>query len=186
MFADEVDLLDRLQLAADGMSDEEMAAVALALELASGFIEDYIPGGVLEHTDAEYSWDTSVEGTTRVVPLPHHPKVPVTVTKVTVDGDDLEAEEWRVDRLHGVRRADGGSWVGLIEITYDYGFADPPNSLRGVCLDLAARQYGNPESVLQARMGSDRSVSFADSSEAATGLGAANKAILESFKPVAL
>jgi hypothetical protein len=39
-----------------------------------------------------------------------------------------------------------------------------------VTLAYAARLYANPEAVLQRRLGSDYSVSFADSSSAATGL----------------
>lgn len=50
-----------------------------------------------------------------------------------------------------------------------------------VTLAYAARRFVNPEQTLQRRQGADYSVSFADSSEAASGLTAAEKATLDSM-----
>lgn len=185
MYATVEDLEARLRRTLEGA--DALAAENL-LDDISGWIEGRIPGGALEHVDATYEH----EGTCRTIWLPHAPKVPVAVTAVSVDGTALpdgsgaEAKGWKVTRLHGVRRADGNWWRGEVEITYTYGFSEPPGDLRDLCLDLAVRRFENPESALQLRMGADRSVSLADSVEAATGPTVEQRMTLDSYRPPAI
>jgi hypothetical protein len=176
-------LRHRLQRDAPFAGDELISAEQ-ALEDVTGALEDHIPGGVLQRVD--HVWEDDVHA--RTVWLPHAPKVPVIVTVVELDGDELDGEDWKKTRLHGVRRVDGHWWSGKIKVTYTYGYPEGqiPNGLRKVALDMAAASFSNPESVLQMRMGSDRSVSFADSSEAAGGLSRANRRILDTYLPAAV
>lgn len=174
--------------AADWSADDAASATALDDDITA-FIESYT-GGVLETIGATYAHDGDINPV-KAIYLPHVPKVPATVTAVTVDGDAFT--DYKVDRYHALRRNDKGVWKGIVVVTYTYGFdpdaASPPQAfiaLRNAALDLAAPRNGNPERVLQARMGSDRSVSFADSNEAAGGLDQGVRAVLDSFKPLAV
>lgn len=168
----------------DPFSAEEIASAEDLLEDITGMIQDMIPGGVLEVEGAEFEARVHAWA----ILLPHAPKVPVEVTAVEVDGEALTADDWEVNRLHEVRREDGRPWSGKVLITYTYGWPAEiiPAGLRNIVLDLAARRFPNPESVLQMRMGADRSVSFADSSEGAAGLTAQQQRVLDSYMPAAV
>lgn len=111
---------------------------------------------------------------------------------MTVTADDLRIEldepsvQWTVDDQE---RADDILGRCLARIVAHIGGAAYNAAVEAedqVALDLvdeinvayAARRFPNPEQALQRRSGADNSVSFADGSEAASGLTAAEKAAL--------
>jgi hypothetical protein len=69
------------------------------------------------------------------------PQRPVSaVSAVTLDG---AAADYTFDGIGTLTRSDG--WAGLVAVTYTHGYATVPDDVFTVCLQAAARVYGNPE-----------------------------------------
>lgn len=111
--------------------------------------------------------------------LPERPVV--SVASVAIDGADIADGYTRVrDVLYRT------SWSGpkaVVTVTYTHGFAaDAPamETLKGVCLSVAARAAANPQSMAQESIGS-WSGSFVNG-VGGFGLTAAEQAILDRFR----
>ena len=91
--------------------------------------------------------------------------------------DDAERAEAILSRAASVARAHAGFWN--VEQAIDNGDSDKLDVLDAVILSYASRLFANPEAVMQRRQGEGYSVSFADSSEAATGLTRDERATLK-------
>ncbi|MFE2140186.1 hypothetical protein ACFXA3_00200 [Streptomyces sp. NPDC059456] len=131
--------------AATQRSDLDSASADLALASASAVIRRWTRQSI-----------TLVEGdvvTLRVLDerelvLPQRPVV--SVSQVRVNG--LVLQDWvlSVDRLlraGGWRHLPGTTTYpdpGLVEVTYTHGYAEVPDEVRAVCLDLAAVSVTNP------------------------------------------
>lgn len=99
-----------------------------------------------------------------VLLLPQAPVLEV-VSLVEAPGSSSERElagpsssspafEWSEDGI--LRRIDGGIFARRFRFylaTYDHGFADTPDEVKGVVLDLAGDSYLNPDGIRQETLG---------------------------------
>lgn len=154
-----------------------------AIAGATGRIRDWTEQNIWPPEEAVLVKRVPFPGRRRVQ-LPHPPAIPVTVTQVEVDGEALDPDGWELDRLNDLHRADGLLWTGRVEVTYTHGFAQVPATVKNVCLELAAREVGNPEGVMQAKL-RDQSVAWAAEPGAALGLDRSHVRDLARFKLLA-
>lgn len=119
----------------------KQSAAQLAVAAASQAVRDH----TLQLIAPPEQRTHQVIGPGRRVFLPHPPVIPVTVASVTVDGEALA--EWTHDEAsHSVMRSDGAPWGerALVDVTYTHGFDETPGNVLLICLQAAARAYGNP------------------------------------------
>lgn len=182
-FADAVDLVTFT-------GDDSLAGAKgdLLLEQASAVIRNHCRQTFDLVTDDE----VDLRGTwSHRLKLPERPVVSVS----SVEIDDVEVATYRLVRdtlvrtgplqtMFGVR--DGGrSWGGpsyTVTVTYTHGFATGTQAMetvKGVCLQVAARAAVNPRSMTQESIG-DWSGSYASAS-GGFALTAAEQAILDRF-----
>jgi hypothetical protein len=118
--------------------------------------------------------------------LPQRPVVSVSEVKVNA----LILNDWvlsgdRLLRTGGWHRLPGTTTYpdpGLVQVTYTHGFAEIPDDVRGVCLDLASATLSNP-SMLRQEAIDDYSRTFASESLGLGGLTDAHKELLRDFRP---
>jgi hypothetical protein len=135
MFASADDLGLVLQTSFD---PSEYATAELLLELAAGRIRGWTGQSIAPAVEETYDvWDAGGH----TIHLPHPPTIPVSGVTATADGQPVDVT---VDRLHRVRRADRGRFVGNVQVVYTVGFAEAPADVKDVCLKLAVRQLTNP------------------------------------------
>lgn len=153
MFASEVDLATLLQ------QDIDTASATLALELATGAIQDYAGWRIVEETVTGYlctfSGNMVVLPTARLTALS---MVDYTIT--LVQGDTML---WNTNGLV-LRKAFGGRFdypfYGPVVATFTHGWpaAQLPQTLRGLCLNVASRLYDNPTGLRSEGVGSAQEV----------------------------
>ena len=85
--------------------------------------------------------------------LPHPPAIPVDIVTVTVNGETLDEDAWRLDMYHGLHLTSTGGWNGIVEVVYDHGFDDPPGSIVQLVLDIVQRRMANPVGATQETAG---------------------------------
>lgn len=118
--------------------------------------------------------------------LPQRPVVSVSEVKVNA----LVLNDWvlsgdRLLRTGGWHRLPGTTTYpdpGLVQVTYTHGWAEVPDEVRAVCLDLASATLANP-SMLRQEAIDDYSRTFAAESLGLGGLTDGHKEILRSFRP---
>ena len=146
-FATSYDLETKLQ--AD-FTVAQAAAAEQALEQASGMFRELSGQTIYPvQTDVVRSWYGV--SASRLF-LPHPAVIPVTVASVAVDGDELDAADWRIDEIHSLTRT-SGVWRGDVTVTYAHGFDSPPQAVVGVVLSVVARTFDNPAGVTQETVG---------------------------------
>jgi len=155
--------------------DDEVAAQQ-ALDIASDTVRTYCG-----HSISQVLNDTVVlDGTgTHTLILP---AAPVNgIDSIEVDGEALEATDYKWSRKGWVRRTDGLLWPtlpGSIEIVYNHGFAVIPKAIVGVVLSLAGRIQDGSSGIKQETIGS-YSVTYGDPSPV---LRANEQAALDAYK----
>ena len=131
--------------------DEGQAAVKIAEA------ESTVRGTLEQNIDAVTGDTIGLVGNgRRVINLP---EMPVTlVSSVTVDADLLDAAVWRVNR-YGILT---GWWPLDADITvvYDHGYAEVPEQVKAVCLQVAGRAYVHAHTSVAAESLGDRSVTY--------------------------
>lgn len=171
------------ELAAVMQTPIDSAAADLALASASAVIRRWTRQTITQVID-----DTV---TLRVIRcdelvLPQRPVVSVSEVKVNA----LVLNDWvlsgdRLLRTGGWHRLPGTTTYpdpGLVQVTYTHGWAEVPDDVRAVCLDLASATLSNP-SMLRQEAIDDYSRTFAAESLGLGGLTAAHKEILREFRP---
>lgn len=133
------------------VTNEELTFVNRLLGMADNAITAEVPG---------VSFDAVITGATatfdRVVGdeiwLPGRPVVQV--TQVTVDGEVVDPDLYVSSRWGPLRRRclDWSTWR-TIEVTWDYGLADPPGDVVNVAADLVYRQLNDPGRTRQESIG---------------------------------
>jgi hypothetical protein len=158
----------------------DAAAATLAVNIASSAIRTHCGWSISQEADVTAVLDGSG---TRWMWLP---TLKLTaVTSVEVNGDPLVAVtdfDWTsYGKL--IHRGRWPTTARSVEVVYTHGYATVPDVVKGVCLMLAARLYGNPEA-LKSRSEAwgpfNESVSYAD--VAGPGLSMQEMELLGSFK----
>lgn len=144
---------DLATLLGTSFTDGQLAQAQLALDIATAAIRSYTRQQITTVTGDEIILDPENR---KLILLPEIPVVDV--SEVIVGDDTLTIADdvfWYADgRLY---RTSGGSWGTArqsVEVTYDHGYAEVPDSVRGVCLAKASRLLANPESLRQESIGS--------------------------------
>ncbi|MFI1723937.1 hypothetical protein [Streptomyces sp. NPDC020489] len=196
LLASEEELKDYLQL-----SDPLTPGPArLALRLASA--------AVRRHTRQMISFvageTITIMGGERVLRLPQRPVVvdadnPLTVVEL-VDASGLEISAvvdqdflrygselhrgaaWPTSRLQGwPRRHPIGIWADRVRVTYSHGYAEIPDEIVGIVLDLAAASMSNPRRIRSEASGAV-SVTYTVETFGTGSLTADHRSILRDFK----
>jgi len=79
------------------------------------------------------------------------------ITSITVDGEILDADSYRLAARGQVKRTDGGVWpIGFDNVTaaVDHGYAMIPDDVRLVTCSVAGRYFVNPENLRSKQVGS--------------------------------
>jgi hypothetical protein len=117
--------------------------------------------------------------------LPQRPVVEVTqVRKGVLPLTDWALSGDRLLRAGGWRYLPGTStWPddGLVEVTYTHGYAQIPDDVRAVCVDLAAMTLANPSGLRSATI-DDYSQTFASETLGSGSLSAAHREILGFYR----
>lgn len=132
-------------------ADEQTRADTL-LALASGMIQSVARQTIEQVTDDTLTRSGTPNDRVRL------PERPVTaVSSVTLDGTALvEGTDWyRVDDCLVCPRGFGYPSQTLV-VVYTHGFETVPDVVRAVCLDVVARVWVNPGSVMQESYGLER------------------------------
>lgn len=122
----------------------------------------------------------------RELVLPQRPIESVSEVKV----NSVVLVDWV---LSGDRLLRAGGWhhlpgtttypdPGLVQVTYTHGWADVPDDVRAVCLDLASTTLTNPSGLRSVSI-DDYSRTFASETLGSGTLSAAHKAILAAYRP---
>lgn len=145
------------------------ASATLALETATGLIQDYTGQHLFRVADDVETFHPPGW----VLILPERPVI--SVASAIVDGIALD---YRLERRAGVlylatATPTAETWKtapGDVVVTYTHGYAatEIPPSLKGVCLDVARRALENPHGFVQRTVG-DVSVSHGSHSGLAVG-----------------
>lgn len=168
-FATHADLATRLGV--DLTSSEQTDATAL-IALAQALIQSET-GQDIELVEGDTLTRPGVWGDR--IRLPERPVV--AVNSVTVDGTELDSDDWYLDGDEIVRAGfagvgiseqsftfSGRGWGGPeaeIVVDYDHGWETIPGTVKAVCLEMCVRVWTNPGSVKQEGYGSEQ-VSYAD------------------------
>jgi hypothetical protein len=153
MLASEVDLATWLQ------QDVDTASATLAIELATGAIQD------------ECGWRILTETVTGLLVAPHAnmvtlPTMRLTALAMTDNGQPLVQGSTMLWSTNGLvlRKAFNGladyPFIGPVLATFTHGYpADSiPQTIRGVCVLIASRVYDNPTGLRSEGIGSSQEV----------------------------
>jgi hypothetical protein len=138
------ELVDRLGV--EFTAAEEARAEGL-LERASGLVQDEARQRIELVEDDEFTFYGFLESS---VLLPERPVVEVTA--VTIDGDDLAADAYRLEDDHLVYAA-GWPLDTEIVVTYTHGWEEIPAAAKEVVLSMVSRVWVNPTGVVSERLG---------------------------------
>jgi hypothetical protein len=152
-FATEVDLATLLQ------QDLDTASATLALELATGAIQDEAGWRIVAETVSNYL--CTYAGNMVVLPTAH-----LTALTMTDAGTALVQGNTMLWSTNGLvlRKAYGGMidvpFYGPVVATFTHGYpADSiPQKLRGLCLNIASRLYDNPTGLRSEGVGQSQEV----------------------------
>lgn len=124
--------------------DEKRANADEAIRRAIATVKGELGDQLLEAGDLTETIDTNGEWLLQVTQRPL-----VAITSVVVDGTEVLADHYEI------ADADVGTFRHLYTpfgyrgskavVTYEYGFVECPEDLRGVVLDLAIRAFTNPQ-----------------------------------------
>jgi hypothetical protein len=141
----------------------DTATASQALDGATQLIRSYLGQQVSETTDDIVELDSTA---TNLLQLP---ETPVTdVTEVRENGIVLDPTKYSWTASGMLWRWGGGmTWPwstapGIVQVTYDHGYATIPDDMRLVCLEIAARVFITTTGVEFQQFGEDSST---------TGLG---------------
>lgn len=150
----------------------------MLLEMISGEVQSYCDAVTLQRIDNDIiylrgSW-------ANIIKLPGAPIHAIHSVSVE-DGVEIVDYDWA---RHGIL-INPDRWYGpesAIRVVYDHGLENLPEAARSVVLSRAVRLFTNPEQVMQAKLGSDRSTSYAADVEQITGLNRSERQILKRFR----
>ena len=154
----------------------------LLLESASAIIRNHCR----QTFDLVEDDEVELRGTARSrLLLPERPVV--SVASVTLDGDTLDADSYSRVR-DGLWRQNGwGDESTLVQVTYTHGFAEGTpamETLKAVCLQVAARAAANPQSFNSFTAAAGDGIGFGGGGAGSQvlGLTSAERAILGRYK----
>jgi hypothetical protein len=153
MLATEVDLASLMQ------QDVDTASATLAIELATGAIQDEAGWRILTETVSNYV--CSPFG--NVVVLPTCRLTALAMTDAGVSLTQGSTMLWTPSGLV-LRKSWGGRadypFLGPVLATFTHGYAtsEVPQTLRGICLNIATRLYDNPTGLRSEGIGSSQEV----------------------------
>ena len=123
-------------------SSLDLVRAELVLTLASSAVENVAKANHATITQLEDD-ERLIDGSgTAVVNLPTWPVT--AVTTVELDGTAVTGFSWS---RNGVLERDSGVWTSgrrNLKVTATYGFAEPPEEVKTVTLQVASRIVGNP------------------------------------------
>ena len=157
---------------------DDTDAAQQAIDIASSIVITYC-----NHSIEQVSNDVIVldgNGTNTLL-LPAYPVT--NVDSIEVDGEALDPDDYKWSSKGWIKRVDGllfPNQPGIIEVTYDHGYASVPDAIKGVVLSLAARINDGSSGIKQETIGS-YSVTYGDPSPV---LRANEQAVLDAFKVV--
>lgn len=149
----------------------------LALDIASANVRS-LAGGSVSATASEVE-TIDIDDQEDVLILRHFPVT--AVASVTIDGDTVDADEYRFSSAGLLTRLTGAGWgTGRIVVTYAYGYTAVPDDVKGIVLANAKRIYQGLEGVSAESLGS-YSVDYHDELPTA-GLTDDEKDILRGYR----
>lgn len=159
---------------------EQEASAELALNLAAGAIRGEARQVFDRVEDDEVVLKRTMNG---ILLLPELPVEEVSVvTEEDINLVDVTDFTWSE---FGILERAGRVWLPPVSVTYTHGFAEIPDDVRGLCLAIAARTFGNPEGLPREQM-SSYAISYP---QAAFNLGATvqltdpEKRMLDRYRP---
>ena len=170
------------ELAAATQSEVSGASADLALASASAIIRSWTKQTITRVVDDIVSLRVLDECE---LILPQRPVVSVSQVRV----NSLVLQDWvlsgdRLLRTGGWRSLPGTTTYpdpGLVEVTYTHGWAEVPDDVRAVCLDLAAMSLTNPGGLREVAIDDYRRV-FASETLGSGTLSAAHREILTPYR----
>ncbi|MEV4437488.1 hypothetical protein AB0K09_00475 [Streptomyces sp. NPDC049577] len=154
-------------------SDIPAATAELALAIASATVRAYLRLDV-----------TAVTGDVVTVPPSYRRELqlrqrPVTAVTSVVGADDGQpVTGWT---LRGAALVREQPWTSEVTVTYDHGWAQVPDDIRGVVLALAQAAVTNPEMLRQVSI-DDYSRTYATETLGAGGLSRADEKVLDRYR----
>lgn len=146
------------------------ATSTLALKVASGVVRRFTRQAISLVTG------DSVDLAPRPGPLTLPQRPVVAVTSVAIDGAAVTDWTLRGSQLHR-----GFGWPHWATVVYDHGYADVPDDILGIVLDLAGKSVSNPE-MLRSEGIDDFNRTYASESLGAGTLSAEDRATLNQYR----
>lgn len=155
-FAIPADLAAYLQIPAPDAGTAEESTMQLALDIASSVVAARAGQEFAATSGATITLDTHYGEDVRL------PQRPVTaVTSVTTRDRGATSTTARTLNTDYEVRGDRLRWVGIgswpyeVTVTYDYGYAEIPDEVRGATLAVAAEIFDNPEGLSRSALDDD-------------------------------
>lgn len=155
----------------------KIARAEKIIEIVSGEVQAFCTAVTLEPVDGDI---VHLRGTwNHAMKLPGAPIYDIN----SIDIDDEPVEDFDYTR-HGLLINPSG-WGGphaVVTVDYDHGLQEVPHDVQSVVFSRAIRMFVNPHAVMQQKMGTDYSVSYAADAEMITGLNRSERRALAKYR----